>query len=118
MREDLQNEANTPLIDIHGEMIPALLHLLIFGKATPYLHNGTMPVVDENGEVSAIQKGLELQRPLNVITLGQTKSDNINRMITITGCFYLGCFINGPMKCDHNKRMITLTSDNIKRLSL
>ncbi len=22
------------------------------------------------------------------------------------------------MKCDHNKRMITLTSDNIKRLSL
>ncbi len=32
------------------------------------------------------------QKPLNVITLGQTKSDNINRMITITGCFYLVSF--------------------------
>ncbi len=28
-------------------------------------------------------------KPLNVITLGQTKSDNINRMITLTGCIYL-----------------------------
>ncbi len=28
-------------------------------------------------------------KPLNMITLGQTKIDNINRMITITGCFYL-----------------------------
>ncbi len=26
-------------------------------------------------------------KPLNVITLGQSKSDNIYRMITITGCF-------------------------------
>jgi hypothetical protein len=26
-------------------------------------------------------------KPLNVITLGQTKSDNINQMITITDCF-------------------------------
>ena len=51
MREDLQNEAQNPLIDIHGEMIPALLHLLIFGKASPYLHNGTMSVLDENGQV-------------------------------------------------------------------
>jgi hypothetical protein len=31
-------------------------------------------------------------KPLNVITLGQTKSDNINRMITITGYFYLVSF--------------------------
>ncbi len=29
-------------------------------------------------------------KPLNVITLGQTKSDNINRMITITGYSVLG----------------------------
>jgi hypothetical protein len=29
------------------------------------------------------------KKPLNLITLGQTKSDNINRMITLTGCFYL-----------------------------
>ncbi len=28
-------------------------------------------------------------KPLNVITSGQAKSDNINRMITIAGCFYL-----------------------------
>ncbi len=31
-------------------------------------------------------------KPLNVITYGQTKSDNINQMITITGCFYLLSF--------------------------
>jgi hypothetical protein len=29
----------------------ALLHLLIFGKASPYLHNGTMSVIDDNGQV-------------------------------------------------------------------
>ncbi len=28
-------------------------------------------------------------KPLNVITLGPTESDNINRMITVTGGFYL-----------------------------
>ena len=50
------------------------------------------------------------------ITLGQTKSDNINRMITITDGFYNK--INKTFECDHIKRLITLTSDNIKRLSL
>ena len=28
-------------------------------------------------------------KPLNVITLGQTKTDKINRMMTITDVFYL-----------------------------
>ncbi len=37
-----------------------------------------------------------------MITLGQTKSDNSD----------------GTIKSDHIKRMITLTGDNIKRLSL
>ncbi len=32
------------------------------------------------------------QKPLNVITLGQSESDNINRMVTITDCFYLVLF--------------------------
>jgi hypothetical protein len=31
----------------------------------------------------------ERSQPLNVINLGQTKSDNISQMITLTGCFYL-----------------------------
>jgi len=31
-------------------------------------------------------------KPLNVITLDQTESDNSNRMITITGDFYLVIF--------------------------
>ena len=35
--------------------------------------------------------------PLSVITLGQTKSDNINRMITITDDVYLVIF----SKSDH-----------------
>ncbi len=53
-----------------------------------------------------------------MITSGQTKSDNIKRMIAITGCFYLANLVDGTMKCDHIKRMITLTGDNIKRLFL
>ncbi len=53
--------------------------------------------------------------PLNVITLDHTESDNISRMLTITGCFYL---VNATLKYGHIKRMITLTSDNIKLLSL
>ncbi len=39
-------------------------------------------------------------------------------MITITVCLYLVCFSKWAYEMDHNKRMITLTSDNIKRLSL
>ncbi len=50
-----------------------------------------------------------------MITLGHTKSDNIIRMITIAGCSYL---VSGPLKYDHIKRMLILTSDNNKRLSL
>jgi hypothetical protein len=51
MKEDLQNELTIPLVDVHGEVQPSVLHLVLFGKASPYLHNGTMPVADENGEV-------------------------------------------------------------------
>jgi hypothetical protein len=45
-------------------------------------------------------------------------------MITLTGCFYLvsilttAVLVNGIMKSDHIKWMITLTGDNIKRISL
>ena len=49
-------------------------------------------------------------KPLNVITLGQTKSDNINRMITITDHFYI---VMGRKKV-----IALLTGDYIKRLSL
>jgi hypothetical protein len=38
-----------------------------------------------------------LWKPLNVFTLGQTKSDNIDLMITLTGCF---CFVSFN-KCDY-----------------
>ena len=51
IREDLQNEAGNQLIDLHGEVAAALLHLVLFGQANPYLHNGTMPIADEYGEV-------------------------------------------------------------------
>ncbi len=40
-------------------------------------------------------------------------------MITLTGCFYLKlALVNGTMKSDHIKWLITLTGDYIKRLSL
>jgi hypothetical protein len=48
-----------------------------------------------------------------VITLGQTKSDNNNRLFLFSSFKYMG-----HVKCDHIKRMITFTSDNLKRLSL
>ena len=60
MREDLQNEAGISLIDIHGETMPSLLHLVLFGKASPYLHNGTLPVTAENGEVILMIEILDL----------------------------------------------------------
>ncbi len=54
-----------------------------------------------------------------MITLGQTKSDNINRLIRLTGYFYLVVFNKWDrVKCDHIKRLITITSDYIKLLSL
>ena len=53
-----------------------------------------------------------------MINLGQTESDNMNRLITITDDFYLVIFNNGTFKFDHIKRLIPLTSDYIKWLSL
>jgi len=52
LMEDLQNEAQVPLIDEQGDTRPSLLHLILFGKASPYLHNGTNPVIGEDGQVS------------------------------------------------------------------
>jgi hypothetical protein len=52
LKEDLQDQANNSLIDPMGDCTFALLNLVIFGKATPYLHNGTMRIEDENGMVS------------------------------------------------------------------
>ncbi len=46
-------------------------------------------------------------KPLNVITLGQRETDNINQMITINGYDYLKTI--GPMKFDRSKRLITIT---------
>jgi len=58
------------------------------------------------------------REPLNVITLEQTKRDYINRILTHINGFYQVIFVNGTLKCDHIKRLITLISDFIKRLSL
>ena len=42
---------------------------------------------------------------LMVINLGQTKSDNINWMITTTGDFFSNLKEMGCLKCDHIKRL-------------
>ena len=52
------------MIDMRGEAHPGLINLVLFGKASPYYHNGTMLVKDCNGEVSQniwdkIQQDLE-----------------------------------------------------------
>ncbi len=56
------------------------------GKITNYIF--LTPIVTRKAFVD-----LKLQqKPLNVITLGHTESDNINRMITLTGNFYLAVY--------------------------
>jgi hypothetical protein len=40
----------------------------------------------KNGQIRLISKQW---KPLNVITLGQMETDNINRLKTITGGFYI-----------------------------
>jgi len=37
-----------------GDCTLGILNLILFGKATPYLHNGTMMLDDENGRVNEI----------------------------------------------------------------
>ena len=60
------------------------------------------------------------QKPL----LGLAQSDHNNRMVIIViddffcVIFTKDSLVNKTMKCDHNKRLVILTSDNIKRLSL
>jgi hypothetical protein len=51
-------------------------------------------------------------KPLNMITLGQRLTDNIIRMITISGCtFYINSELElvNLIKFDHNNWMITLS---------
>lgn len=47
----MQDKADSPLIDTVGECSQALLNLVLFGVATPYLHNGTLTLEDDHGEV-------------------------------------------------------------------
>ena len=46
LRQDLQDQEDICLIDPMGECTQSLLNLMIFGVATPYLHNGTLILGD------------------------------------------------------------------------
>ena len=51
LKADLQDKADDCLIDPMGECTQSLLNLMIFGSATPYLHNGTLVLGDvEDGK--------------------------------------------------------------------
>ena len=56
LKADLQDKADDCLIDPMGECTQSLLNLIIFGSATPYLHNGTLVLgdVEEGKGVSFI----------------------------------------------------------------
>jgi hypothetical protein len=41
------------------------------------------------------------KKPLNVITFGQTKSDNIDQMIIFPAIFILQSLTNATCECDH-----------------
>ena len=47
----MQDKVDSPLIETAGECSMCLFNMIVFGIATPYLHNGTLNVEDENGEV-------------------------------------------------------------------
>ncbi len=51
LKLDMQDKADSPLIETAGECSLCLFNMIIFGMATPYLHNGTLNIEDENGEV-------------------------------------------------------------------
>ena len=51
IREDLQGESTNGLTETRGEPSLGLLHLVLFGRASPYLHNGSMDIKDDSGEV-------------------------------------------------------------------
>ena len=48
IKNDLQDHVKDCLIDPMGDCSQPLLNLVVMGKATPYLHNGSM-VLDEDG---------------------------------------------------------------------
>ena len=65
------------------------------------LRKGSATVTDLKSDISKYvihQLHYQTKKPLNLITLGQTESDNTSRMITITSDFYLvsisKCFFN------------------------
>jgi len=51
MKKDLQDKSEQPLIDTVGECSQALINMVLVGVATPYIHNGTLTIEDDNGEV-------------------------------------------------------------------
>jgi hypothetical protein len=59
------------------------------------------------------------QKPLNVITLGQRESDNINRMITISDPLRIQSGYLGPIhlvQFDHINRMLSLSEITFRSL--
>ena len=44
----MQDQANNSLVDPMGDCSQCLLNLIVFGMATPYLHNGVMEIEDED----------------------------------------------------------------------
>ena len=60
----MQDKVDNPLIETAGECSTCLFNMIVFGVATPYLHNGTLNVEDENGEVeSAIKFRISVSNP-------------------------------------------------------
>ena len=58
----MQDKADDCMIDPMGECTQAMLNLIIFGVATPYLHNGTIVLGDiEEG------KGVSIVLYINLI---------------------------------------------------
>ena len=44
----MQDQQNNSLVDPMGDCSQCLLNLIVFGMATPYLHNGVLEIEDED----------------------------------------------------------------------
>ena len=62
----MQDQANNSLVDPMGDCSQCLLNLIVFGMATPYLHNGVLEIEDEESSEVSLKKKSSIQKTLTI----------------------------------------------------
>ena len=69
----MQDQESNSLVDPMGDCSQCLLNLIIFGMATPYLHNGTLEIEDEEKQEVSSGSAFSLH-PSNILNYKIEKS--------------------------------------------